>query len=350
MDDLAELGHHFREAATETFPTSPLYASFCRTVAEDPDTLDLLRGRRPGQQPSFLLFGAVQYLLLSGVDHPLAGVYANPTQRDGAGPILLDFVRQQRDALAELIATRLVQTNVVRRSVGLRFALGLVGGHAPLHLVEVGASAGIHLHVDRYRYDLGGRSFGPPDARVVIDSEWRADTTPTLGPLPPIASRTGIDLDPVDVADTDQRRWLRALVWPEKRADADLLDHALTATAADPPTMLAGDAVDLCPELARRLPAGETRVVFHAATRMHVPVERRAAFDEAIDSLGADGPLFHVWQEPTTAPHGHTQQVAGGLYRHGRDARRIERIAELDGHGAWIRPVTGGRAEGHSHW
>jgi pimeloyl-ACP methyl ester carboxylesterase len=36
---------------------------------------------------------------------------------------------------------------------------------------------------------------------------------------------------------------------------------------------------------------------------MHVPPSRQAAFDEAIDSVGDGGPLFHAWHEPATAPH-----------------------------------------------
>jgi hypothetical protein len=76
----------------------------------------------------------------------------------------------------------------------------------------------------------------------------------------------------------------------------------LTSLADDPPRILAGDGIDVCPQLAGQLPRGEPRVVFHAATRMHLPVERRAAFDQAIDALGAGGPLYHVWLEPSTAP------------------------------------------------
>lgn len=338
MADFDALADNLRAASRDTYPTSRLYAALCRAVADDPPTLELMRGRRPGQQPSFLLFGAVQYLLLSGADHPLAAIYAEPGRALDPGPVFLDFVGRFRDELAEVIGTRLVQTNVVRRSIGLRFALSVIGGKAPVHLVEVGASAGIHLSVDRYRYDVGGRSFGPSAAPVVIDSEWRAAEPPDLEPLPPIASRTGVDLHPVDVSDPDQRRWLRALIWPENRADGERLERALAATAANPPTMVAGDIVDVAAEVARRLPAGAIRVVFHAATRMHVPVERREAFDAAIDSLGEDGPLFHVWQEPATAPHGTGPEVPSGLYLHGPDVGRIERIAEIDGHGAWISP------------
>jgi hypothetical protein len=128
-------------------------------------------------------------------------------------------------------------------------------------------------------------------------------------------------------------------VWPENTADADLLQAALSETVAHPVNLVAGDAVDVCPRLARTLPPGETRVVFHAATRMHVPAFRRAAFDLAIDSLGRDGPLYHVWQEPPTAQHhGVAIGSQAGLFLHGDDPARTVALADIDGHGAWITP------------
>jgi hypothetical protein len=54
---------------------------------------------------------------------------------------------------------------------------------------------------------------------------------------------------------------------------------ALELAAADPPPLRAGDVADVLPAIAGSLPAGQPRVVFHAATRLHVPAGRRAAFD-----------------------------------------------------------------------
>jgi hypothetical protein len=45
------------------------------------------------------------------------------------------------------------------------------------------------------------------------------------------------------------------------------------------------------------LPAGEPRVVFTIATRMHVPRDWLAAFDEAVLSLGESAPLYWIHAE-----------------------------------------------------
>ena len=343
--ELEQLSAQFDGPSAERFPTSPLYNVLRHTVAEQPEILYMLIHRRPGQQAPYLFFGAVQYLLLRGAPHPLRTFYpsvvgSQAREPEHAGPALIDFCRIYRDELEQQIRTRLVQTNVVRRVIGLRIALAEVAktSGAPIHLIEVGASAGVHLHVDRYRYRIGDRSYGPEGATVTVDSRWiGARPPPDLDPIPPIATRVGIDLNPVPATDADQRRWLRALVWPENQADAHLLEAALTSLAADPPAIIAGDAIEVCPKLGRDLPRGEPRIVFHAATRMHVPAGRQAAFDEAIDSMGDGGPLFHTWHEPATAPH--LRYVADGrpvLVMHGPGRSQAEPLIQIDGHGQWI--------------
>lgn len=348
--EIEALARHFRAAPTAIFGTSPLYQALCPAVAENRELLGLLTLRRPGQQASFLLLAAVHYLLLDGAEHRLRAYYPSLTPNPGgdpsdAVPAFFDFCHEFRAPLTDLIRTRLVQSNVIRRAIGLRYALWAIGQRCegPVHLVEVGASAGLLMNVDKYRYVIGDRRFGPPDAPVALDSEWRGDGPfPDLDAVPRIAGKIGVDLHPVNLADARERLWLRALMWPEQHAAAALLKAAIDQAREHPLTVIAGDAVDVCPELARDLPAGEPRVVFHAATRMHVPKDRRAAFDDAIDSLAATGPLYHVWLEPLDVPH-HGFPVAerGVMAMHGPGDDTATALLHVDGHLHWMAPVVG---------
>lgn len=351
LPEIEALAWHFRSAATAVFGTSPLYQALCPAVADDRRLLELLTRRRPGQQASYLLFGAVHHLLLDGADHRLRAYYPSVLPepepvRDpaDAGPVFIDFCREYRAPLEDLIRTRLVQSNVVRRAIGLRYALWAIGRRCegPVHLVEVGASAGLLMNVDRYRYLIGGREFGRPDALVTLDGRWRGtDPVPDLDGVPRIAGKIGVDLHPIDLADSRERLWLRALVWPEQRTAAAILESAIEQAREAPVTIITGDVADVCPTLGHDLPAGEPRVVFHAATRMHVPAERREAFDDAIDSLGTSGPLFHVWLEPPDAPH-HRFPVAarGVIAMHGPGDDAATALARVDGHLHWLEPLT----------
>src|SRR5215212_1177554 len=181
QSDLASVAERF--ADPREFGSSPLYRSLARTVAGHPDLLRLAARGRPGQQPTFLFFGAVHALLLAGADHELARYYpsivgdaARPA--DAAGPALIDFCAAHASELAMLIETRLVQTNVVKRALALRLGLAAIRRSVagPLHLIEVGASAGILLRFDRYGYALGDHHFGNTRSAVQIEAEWRGET------------------------------------------------------------------------------------------------------------------------------------------------------------------------------
>jgi hypothetical protein len=333
VSDLAALARRF--AGAQEFVSSPLYRVLCGTVATDDHLLRLAARRRRGQQPTFLLLGAVHRLLLGGADHELARYYpsiAGPAALPpaGAGPAFQAFCREHEDEIGALVETRLVQTNVVARSVALRIGLAAIRWttDAPVHLVEVGASAGVHLRGDRYAYDIGGHHFGDPRSPVRISTERRgAAPLPDLDATPALASVTGVDLHPLDATDAEDRAWLEALVWPENRHELDLLRAALGVVAADPPRILAGDALDVCPTLGAELPAGEPRVAFHVATRMHVPAARRPDFDAAVAALGAGGPLFTVAMDDE--PFLDLRDPAGARTR----------LARVGGHLEWVDPL-----------
>lgn len=58
---------------------------------------------------------------------------------------------------------------------------------------------------------------------------------PLPAALPTIAWRGGIDLNPLDVQDTDAMAWLTNLVWPEQEDRRLRLEAAITIARHDPP-------------------------------------------------------------------------------------------------------------------
>lgn len=258
----------------------------------------------------------------------LQGKSAKPPD-DYVGVALTAFAHENETSIRRLLESRLVQTNHAQRAVGLRLGLARIAARVtgePVHLLEIGSSAGLVLRHDQYGYRLGNRSFGDRHSPVQLVSEWRsAQQVPDLDAMPLIASTTGIDLNPLDPTSEADRLWLAALVWPEDRYKAELLRGALLLAQERPIATFAGDAVDLCPRWASALPAGQPRVVFHCATRMHVPTARRAAFDRAIESAGLDGPLYRIAID------------GDGLVVTGPKGDPIARY-DVDGHLAWVTP------------
>ena len=293
--------------------------------------------------PTVLLFGAVHDVVLRNPDDVLAAFFpsvvgdaARPP--DDAGPAFRAFCATHVDELGELVRTRMVQTNVVRRAVALRFGLTHVPFDA-VHLVEVGSSAGILLRHDRYRLRLDDEAVGPEDATVDVRAEWRGDgPAPALTSGPTLTDVVGVDLHPRDPTSDDDRRWLRALVWPEDLERAAQLTAALDVVAADPPRLVAGDIRDLADGLDAELPADEPRVVFHAATRGHLPGDEHPSFDDAVRRLGTSGPLAVLAMETAhrDEPRSDSSDPHFLLQIDGRP------LAFVEAHGAWIEPVTPG--------
>ncbi|MBF9068770.1 DUF2332 domain-containing protein [Streptacidiphilus fuscans] len=347
-DPRASIRNAFADA--REFTTSPLYRSLARVVAEDDALLDLAARGRAGQYPTFLFFGAVHHVLLSGVDHPLAAFFpsrvADPAPAEGqaAGAALRSFCAAYEWELTSLISSRLVQTNQVQRSLALRYGLATLlpeTDGTPVHLIEVGASAGLNLGYDRYGYTVGAQRFGNPDSPVQLAAELLGDgPLPDLDTLPKVASVLGVDLNPIDIRDVEDRRWLEALIWPENHDQRRLFSAASELIAADAPPIRAGDAAVVLPELAASLPAGEPRVVYHSGTRMHVPAHHLDAFDAGIESLGADGPLWWLSLEdaPDPALPRSSDRFGAALNLRGPDGER-RTLAVVDGHLRWVEPM-----------
>lgn len=334
------------ESSVGWLDTSPLYAALCRTVAADDALLDLASRCRRGQQPPNLLFAAVHFLLLGDPDDQLAAWYpsiAGDAARapGGAGPAFAAFCRRRRGEVEPLLRERLVQTNVVGRAAALRYAMGIAGERVggPVALVEVGASAGVQLAFDAYRYRIGDADAGPRDAAVEVRASWRSSRPARLGELPVIAARAGIDLHPVDVTDPVERRWLRALVWPENAAQAERLEAALAVVAAAPPRLFARDATTGIEDVVDEVAGDRPLVLFHAATRAHVPAERRPAFDAALAAPGRRRPVLRIALEATSRSSRHPEGPRHELSLTDSRDGTTTLLAEVDGHGAWIRPV-----------
>ena len=246
--------------------------------------------------------------------------------------------------ISEILRTRLVQTNEPGRGVSVRLAMHevarRVGG--PVTFLEIGPSAGIQMRFDHWAMELAGRRFGPASAPLTLRPEWRSQRPPPdLDDIPPIRQRLGVDLDPVDASDPEERLWLQALVWPEHRDRFAQLAAALDAVAACPPTILQGDAVELLPRLdAARLPDDIPLIVFHAMVRIHVLADRRAPFDSAIRDLGRRRRLLHISLElpPEASPYDRTAHLLA-LHDSGGPDRDL---ALAEGHGRWIQPLPEG--------
>ena len=258
-------------ARLEASGTSPIYTAWAEGVAADDEVIALLLELPRPKRQANLLFAAARHL---GAGE---GTYAD----------LRAWLLRHWNDVRELMLARSTQTNEAGRCATLLPALARIPG--PLALMEVGASAGLCLYPDRYSYRFTvtgavGAEFAqsttldPADgpSAVVLDCELTNVSVPER--LPEVAWRAGIDLNPLDITDVDQREWLTSLIWPEHEARRERLLAAASIAATDPPHLVRGDLLDTVESLLAEVPAGTQPVVFHSAVLAYVDAEVRACF------------------------------------------------------------------------
>ena len=254
--------------ARQVAGSSATLAEWALGVSDDAEVLALLEGLPPGKRQPNLVFAAARW-------HGASGSYADLRR------VLLD----QWPAVRATVLARATQTNEVGRCATVLPALAMVPG--PLALIEVGASAGLCLLPDRYSYRFSdGTSLDPVDgpSPVVIACEVHGDP-PLPTRIPEVAWRTGVDLNPLDVRDDDEMRWLRTLVWPEHDDRRSRLAAAVELARADPPPLVRGDLLVELPALVAAAPEGATPVVFHSAVLAYPCDDDRRRFVDLVTSL-----------------------------------------------------------------
>ena len=314
---------------------SPLYAYLATCIAQDPQMLALVAAIA-NTPPLNLLFGGVKLGLTA--DDALAAWYPHLAGSDARQPDVEAYqafrshALDRASALIEVGATRRTQTNEALRSAAILpwIASTAKAWDAPIHLVDIGASAGLNLCLDRFDYDYDGHLIPaafPTATRLTLRCENRGGfALPER--VPAIASRTGLDLSPIDAADADATAWLEALVWPEHTDRLERLRAALDIRRDTDVNMVAGDAAVTLREVEASLPPGPM-VVFHTVMAYQLDQEQRRALDAAVAEVAERRPVARIAMEPVRGT-GH-QHIQVGLALDTAEVR-----ASAHAHGRWI--------------
>jgi hypothetical protein len=165
--------------------------------------------------------------------------------------------------------------------------------------------------------------------------------------MPEVVARVGVDLDPVDVTDADDARWLRACLWPDQPERVARLEAEMALAATAPPLLLQGDAVEVVPDAFARVPADALPVVTTTWALSQFPLESRLRFLHRLDEAAAGRAVAWVSAEGVgvapTIPTLGDRRASGhsiiGLAVFDRSALRAEAIGRCWSQGrllAWL--------------
>jgi hypothetical protein len=231
------------------------------------------------------LTGGLHALARSGQDAELTSVYA---ARTGDLARIVPRVLADWDSWLLPWLESAPQTNEVGRSGALWPAVMAVAHRfgPQVELLELGASAGLNLNMDRFAYDLGGIAVGNQQSLVRLRPGWNG-TPPAIAPVDVVARR-GVDLNPLDVARPDVAARLLAYVWPDQEERLARIAAAIDLARAYPPLVDQADGADwIEARLAAPQALGVTRIVYHSIALQYFPPEGRARVARAMKAAGA---------------------------------------------------------------
>jgi hypothetical protein len=290
---------------------SPMYGELLAALADDADaggpTASVLRGHEDDAGPSGLalrLAGSLHRLVLSGAAPELADLY--PTTGgtwDSAGVrAVLDFL-QRRGGDVRPWLEQAPQTNEVGRSAALLGGLLRLASiwRRPVRLFEIGASGGLNLQADHFRYTHeSGATWGDPVSPVVLRGAW-AGAPLDVDALLEVSERGGSDLRPVDPTTEDGRLTLTSYVWPDMHERHARLAGAIELARSAPVRVQRADAASYVERLL--LETGGVTVLWHSVMWQYVPRDQQERVTQRLAALGATAtdasPLVRLFAEPT---------------------------------------------------
>lgn len=285
------------------------------------------------------LLGGLHYLTLSSAAPGLAAQYPAARAEPDLAALKSEVIaaaRAHADVLTDF-AARPPQTNEVRR------CLCLIGGFLtvarltglPLRCLEIGASAGLNLNWDRYRYDLGDLgAWGDAASPVILDGDWQGGRPP-FDVAARVIERAGCDLAPVDLADPDRALRLQAYIWADQPDRLARLRAAIAVARDHPPQVESADAGAWA---LRMTPpkAGMATVLYHSVVWPYLPPDTRAEIGTAIRTAGEaarpDRPFAWLRMEPDVGDPKAAMEVTLTLWPGGEQ----HGLARVHPHGAKV--------------
>jgi len=342
---LARVYRHFGEV--DAAATSPLYARVAVGLSESDAALRAIEAAPARKRHPALILAALHDLALAGRAPALAAAYAD-ADGDAAARAAIDTVVRMADAVVAVAVRRRIRSNETGRCAVLYPAITEAArrvGATAVGLIDVSCSAALNLNVDRVGIAYGnGQSLGDPSSPVQPWASLVGDRPIPARAMPEVVARVGIDLDPVDVTDADDARWLRACVSPDQPQRLARLDAEIALAAAAPPLLLQGDAVEVLPVAFARVLADALPVVITTWALSRLPLENRLRFLQRLDGAATARSVAWVSVEgvgvapaiPTLGDRRAFGHSIIGLAVCDRSALRAEAIGRCWSRGRWL--------------
>jgi hypothetical protein len=234
-----------------------------------------------------------------------------------------------------------VQTNEVARSRALLggFLLVAEATRLPLRVLEFGASAGLNLRWDRYRYEIGDAHWGDESSPVRLRDGF-ADGVPPLHLAADVAERRGCDISPIDPTSEEGQMTLLSHVWADQADRVEVLRAAFDVAGRVGAPVDRADALSWVRAQLRERRPGVATVVYDTCMMEYLDPAVRAEIHGTIDAAGAaaDDAAPLAWLHLGPSESGRDEELRLTTWPGGRQRT----LAYLDPYARSVRWQAGG--------
>lgn len=286
--------------------------------------------------------GALHALVLKKRGGALEAIYAKPDIVPDAPDLrnaMAPLFENESDVFKAYVAGA-PQTNEINRASALLFGFSAIAEQTllPLDLYEAGASAGLLLCWDRFRYDFGDFQWGAGE--TTIRSELNGGFKPALHEDINVASRCGCDLNPLDLSDPETVLRMKSFIWPEERGRHALFDQAKGQVIAVKPRLEKADALSWIEARLDDLNPDRASVFYHSVFAPYLSGADIAVLSELMETAGRSAtpaaPLAYLRFEPEEIDGSFEFFLDLKIWPGGENRR----LLRAHPHGLWVEPLS----------
>jgi hypothetical protein len=321
---------------------STLYYQLSNQIAEDSEILAMASATRIGQPIPNIFLAAVHFLLLKNNEQALATFYPSISkQKTSEIPFQLfkNFCLDNEKDIVDIIATKIVQTNVINRCSYLMpiFSKIMNDENRPTTIIDIGTSAGLTLNFDKYEYWYNDKKiFG--NSKVVNSSKIISAEIPTIYPIKQKISKIGIDQNIIDTTNKDELLWLQSLIWPDQLDRFGYMEEALKLEHLNEINFCKGQSIKEFEEIILNVDKDQALIIYATHTLYQFSQAHKDEFYSMIERIGKERDLYFLSVEGIKSlleKYNSTETVIA-LTTYKNKEKMETFIAETNGHGNWI--------------
>jgi hypothetical protein len=330
-------------ANNECKGNSALYYILSNQIANDTALLEVATATRVGQPIPNIFFAAVHFLLLKNTNNELAKFYPSIQKNQITEiPFALfkTFCSEHENEIRKIIATKIVQTNVINRCAYLMpiFSKIIAKENKPTTIIDIGTSAGLTLNFDQYEYWYNGQKiFG--ESKVINRCEIIESNIPTIFPIIQSITKIGIDQNIIDPTDADEILWLKALIWADQLERFTAIEEALKLAALKNINFIKASSIGDFEREILKIDNNVNLIIYATHVLYQFSDEQKLAFYAMLESIGQKRDFYFLSVEgiKILLDKYNSAETVMELTHYKSKQKVVTFLGETNGHGNWIK-------------